>query len=64
MESKKHTIIVEKTNTGLSAHVKEAKGVVTTGKNEQELKSNMLEALDLFYHPNIYSLKLTYIYSN
>ncbi len=62
MESKKHTIIISKTKTGLSAHVKEAKGVVTTGRNEQELKNNMIEALDLFYSPYVYSLKLSYVY--
>ena len=46
MESKRHTVIIEKTNTGLSAYVKEARGVVTIGRNEQELKNNIIEALD------------------
>lgn len=61
MESKRHTVIIEKTNTGLSAYVKEAKGVITTGRNEQELKNNIIEALDLFYAPHVYQLKITYI---
>lgn len=60
MESKRHTVIIEKTNTGLSAYVKEARGVVTTGRNEQELKNNIIEALDLFYAPHVYQLKITY----
>lgn len=60
MESKRHTVIIEKTNTGLSAYVKEARGIVTTGRNEQELKNNIIEALDLFYAPHVYQLKITY----
>lgn len=60
MESKRHTVIIEKTNIGLSAYVKEAKGVVSTGRNEQELKNNIIEALDLFYAPHVYQLKITY----
>lgn len=61
MESKRHTVIIEKTNTGLSAYVKEARGVVTIGRNEQELKNNIIEALDLFYAPHVYQLKITYV---
>lgn len=60
MESKRHTVIIEKTNTGLSAYVKEARGVVSTGRNEQELKNNIIEALDLFYAPHVHQLKITY----
>lgn len=60
MEAKRHTVIIEKTNTGLSAYVKEARGVISTGRNEQELKNNIIEALDLFYSPHVYQLKITY----
>jgi predicted RNase H-like HicB family nuclease len=60
MESKRHKVIIEKTNSGYSAFVKEARGVVTTGRNEQELKNNIIEALDLFYAPHVYKLKITY----
>ncbi len=61
MESKKHTILITKTKSGLSAQIKEAKGLVITGRNEQELKKNTIEALDSFYHPYAFNLKLSYI---
>ncbi len=62
MESKRHTILITKTKSGLSAQVKEAKGVTTTGRNEQELKSNIIEAIDAFYAPYVFSLKMSYQY--
>ena len=64
METKKHTVIVEKTNVGLSAYLKNANGVKANGRNEQELKKNMIDAIDSYYSPSVHQLKLTYIYSN
>lgn len=45
----KHTFIVEKTGTGFSAYSSELP-VFTTGQNITELKSNCLEALQLFFN--------------
>lgn len=45
---KKITIIVEKTETGYSAY-SENHPVFTVGKNLDELKFNILEALDLYF---------------
>lgn len=64
METKKHTVIIEKNDAGLSAYLKNANVVKATGKNEQELKKNMIDAIDSYYSPSVHQLKLTYIYSN
>jgi predicted RNase H-like HicB family nuclease len=40
-------VSVCKTNTGYSAHIDEIHGVVATGKNLDEIKNNMTEALKL-----------------
>lgn len=45
---KKITIIVEKTETGYSAYAKDYP-VYTTGNNLDELKNNILEALNLYF---------------
>jgi predicted RNase H-like HicB family nuclease len=45
---KKITIIVEKTETGYSAY-SESHPVYTVGKNLDELKFNILEALNLYF---------------
>lgn len=42
---KKLTIIVEKTDTGFSAYVKQIDGLTTTGDTLSELKSNFAEIL-------------------
>jgi predicted RNase H-like HicB family nuclease len=42
-------MIVEKTKTGYSAYA-EKHPVFTTGKSLSELKSNMLEAVNLYFH--------------
>lgn len=61
MDTKSLTVLVKKSeNNYLAAQVKEIPAVITQGKNEQELKRNVLDALDLFYHPHLYKYKLTY----
>lgn len=59
---KKHIVIIEVTSTGLSAYVEGLLGVVTTGADLSEIKSNMLEALTLYYEdePKTVSLSLTF----
>lgn len=56
----KHKIIVETTNTGLSAHVRDLLGVVTTGADLSEIKINITEALELFYESEKITLSLDY----
>jgi len=46
---KKITLIVEKTETGYSAYAEDFP-VYTAGNNLDELKSNILEALNLYFH--------------
>jgi predicted RNase H-like HicB family nuclease len=48
---KKIEVIVERTNTGYSAYAGKLP-VFTTGKTLQELKANMLEALNLYFEYN------------
>jgi predicted RNase H-like HicB family nuclease len=61
METKNLNVIVKKAeNNFLEAQVKELPAVVTQGKNEQELKRNVLDALDLYFHPHLHKYKLTY----
>lgn len=61
MDTKNLTVVVQKSeNNYLAAHIKEIPAVITQGKNEQELKRNVLDALDLFYHPHLHKYKLTY----
>ena len=45
---KKIEMIIERTNKGFSAYAQKLP-VVTTGKNLTELKSNMVEALNLYF---------------
>src|SRR5574337_791405 len=45
---KKIVMIVERTRTGYSAYA-EKYGAATTGRNLDELKANMLEALNLYF---------------
>lgn len=60
METKSLTVLVQKSeNNYLAAQVKEIPAVITQGKNEQELKRNTLDALDLFYHPHLRELPST-----
>ena len=40
-------VLVYKTNTGYSAHIEEIPGVIATGKNLDEIKKNMSEALEI-----------------
>lgn len=47
MENRKLTVVVEKTNTGFSAYIKEVDGIVGVGGTITELKENLNEA---FYH--------------
>lgn len=39
--------ILEKTNTGYSAYIEELDGVVATGKTADEVKRNIVEALEM-----------------
>jgi predicted RNase H-like HicB family nuclease len=48
---KKFEVIIERTNTGYSAYTDKFP-VCTTGKTLQELKINMLEALNLYFECN------------
>ena len=48
---KKIEMIVERTNTGYSVYAQNYP-VATTGKNLIELKSNMVEALNLYFEEN------------
>ena len=48
---KKIEMIVERTNTGYSAYAQKFP-VATTGKDLIELKSNMVEALNLYFEEN------------
>lgn len=47
MGKSKLTVVVEKTNTGFSAYIKEIDGIVGVGGTMTELKENLNEA---FYH--------------
>lgn len=60
---KKHITIVEKTTSGLSAYVSDLEGVVTTGADLSEIKTNMTEALSLYYkdEPNVVKFEVTYV---
>jgi predicted RNase H-like HicB family nuclease len=53
---KKIVVIVEKTNTGFSAYPPDYPAG-TTGQTYTELKSNMLEALNLYFEDKGYKLK-------
>ena len=48
---KKIEMIIERTNTGYSAYAQKFP-VATTGKDLLELKSNMIEALNLYFEEN------------
>jgi predicted RNase H-like HicB family nuclease len=54
----KHTAIVEKTNTGYSAYIKNLNGIGTTGDDLMELKKNITEALTLYYKNNNFSFTM------
>jgi hypothetical protein len=51
-------MIVEKTKTGYSAYA-EKYHVFTTGKSLSNLKSNMLEAVNLYFHKTGKKIKLS-----
>lgn len=53
---KTHEVIVEVTNTGLSAYVTDLDGVVTTGGSLAEIEKNIKEAI-AFYYEDIPSSK-------
>lgn len=54
----KHTAIVEKTNTGYSAYIKDLNGIATTGSDLKELEKNLTEALNLYYNNNNFTFTM------
>ncbi len=55
-----YTVVIEKTATCLSAYIPTLKGVITTGKDITEIKTNIVEALELYYEPEKVKLSLNY----
>ena len=52
--------IVEFTNSGYSAYVKEIE-VYTTGKNIEEIGQNLIEAIALYYEPETIKIQASQI---
>jgi predicted RNase H-like HicB family nuclease len=49
------TVVLEKTETGYSAYVKEVDGIIATGKDLEEVKKDIAEAID--FHKEGYELE-------
>ena len=60
MDTKSHVANVTKTENGFTASIEKLNHVTAVGTTEQQLKNNMIDALDKHYNPYIYQLKIVY----